>query len=122
VFRGGFHQAAAEQVAGASLSVLAALARQSLLHLAPDGRYQVHELLRQYAAEQLAQASPDGAAEARDRHSAYYTRFLADRNAAMNNGEQLRAVAEIAAEIDNLRAAWQWAVERRDIAALADGA
>jgi predicted ATPase/DNA-binding CsgD family transcriptional regulator len=122
VFRGGFQRAAAEQAAGATLPILAALARQSLLYLTPDGRYQIHELLRQYAAERLAQASPEGVAEARERHGVYYTTFLRDRNADMNNGEQLRAVAEIAAELDNLRAAWQWAVERRNIAALAGGA
>src|SRR5262249_43905290 len=55
VFRGGFDLEAAEEVGGASLSVLASLADKSLLHADGKGQYAVHELLRQYAADQLTQ-------------------------------------------------------------------
>jgi len=53
---------AAEVVAGASLQALAGLIDQSLLRLNATGRYDVHELLRQYGAEQLDaadQTEPD---------------------------------------------------------------
>ncbi|HET9222612.1 MAG TPA: BTAD domain-containing putative transcriptional regulator, partial [Roseiflexaceae bacterium] len=61
VFRGGFSRAAAEQVAGASLGHLASLADHSLVRPIADpnsgaGRYQLLELVRQYAAEHLAEA------------------------------------------------------------------
>ena len=54
VFRGGFDLAAARAVTGASLSTLANLVGKGLLTLGADNRYAVHELLRQLAAEKLA--------------------------------------------------------------------
>jgi hypothetical protein len=54
---------------------LLALVDKSLLHRAVEGRYEVHELLRQYAAEQIA-ALPDGERAVRDRHAAYYAGAL----------------------------------------------
>ena len=56
VFRGGFTREAAEAVAGASLHTLAGLIDKSLLRLKVAGRYDMHELLRQYGAEQLEAA------------------------------------------------------------------
>lgn len=78
VFRGGFRRQAAETVAGASLPILSALVDKSLLRCERDGRYQIHELLRQYAAEQLAH-SADDTANARTQHSAYYADFMHQR-------------------------------------------
>src|SRR5262245_11067224 len=53
VFRGSFDLEAAEAVGGASLLVVASLVDKSLLRTDSTGRYALHELLRQYAAEQL---------------------------------------------------------------------
>jgi tetratricopeptide (TPR) repeat protein len=106
VFRGGFTREAAEQVAGAQLPQLATLADKSLLHHAGGGRYQLHELLRQYAAEQLA-ADPGAAASARRAHSDYFVALLRAQFDAITGPKQLQALAEIAAEIDNIRFAWQ---------------
>ena len=53
VFRGGVSRAAAEAVAGGSLAVLSALVAKSLVRRDAGGRYEVHELLRQYAAGRL---------------------------------------------------------------------
>jgi predicted ATPase len=53
-FRGGFDLAAATSVAGADLHSLIALVEKSLLSRNPNsGRYELHELLRQYAGEEL---------------------------------------------------------------------
>ena len=111
VFRGGFRRKAAEQIAGATLASLSALVDKSLLHWEPGGRYQIHELLRQYAAEQLVQ-SPEDVARIYDLHAGYYTRFLADQAEGLWGGRQREALLEIEAEIDNIRAAWQWAVDQ----------
>lgn len=110
VFRGGFRREAAERIAGASLIILTALVDKSLLRWEPDGRYQIHELLRQYAAEQLVQ-SPEDVERVYDAHCAYYADFLHGRLDDMLGGRQLEATAEIKAELENIRAAWQWAVE-----------
>src|SRR5262249_3339057 len=53
VFRGGFTRDAAHKVAGAALPTLAALVDKSLVRHDPAGRYDLHELLRQYAQEKL---------------------------------------------------------------------
>jgi hypothetical protein len=53
VFRGGFGMAAAEQVADATPQLLAQLIDQSLLYHYDAGQYEMHELLRQYVADQF---------------------------------------------------------------------
>jgi predicted ATPase len=53
VFRGGFGRAAAEQVAGASLQSLSSLIDKSFLYQNSTGLYEIHDLLRRYAEEQL---------------------------------------------------------------------
>ncbi|MFN8376606.1 MAG: AAA family ATPase [Anaerolineae bacterium] len=55
VFRGSFSREAAEYVAGTSLRVLTALLDKSLLRLSENGRYDLQELVRQYAEEELAE-------------------------------------------------------------------
>lgn len=109
LFQSGFERDAAAEVAGASLPVLAALVDKSLLRWRADGRYQIHELLRQFAGERLAQASD----EARAAHLAfgdYYARFLQEKSSVLNGGRQREGLQEIDAELDNVRAAWRWGV------------
>jgi predicted ATPase/DNA-binding SARP family transcriptional activator len=120
VFRGGFSRDAAAQVAGASLAMLVSLADHSLVRpiaeLAPGaGRYQLLELVRQYAAEHLAAAEQcEGLGQPciRDRHCQYYLGFLAQRTADLRSSRQQTALAEIHQEIENIRAAWRWGVEQ----------
>ena len=55
VFQGGFTLEAAKVITGTSNQTLALLVSRSLLQFyQPDGRYQFHELLRQFAADKLA--------------------------------------------------------------------
>ena len=111
VFHGSFDRGAASQVANASLPVLSALVDKSLLRSLPDGRYQVHQMLKQFADEMLGK-SPEEAESTKDAHSCHYAGFLAERTEAMNAGEQLEAAEQIDRELENLRAAWDWAVKR----------
>jgi predicted ATPase/DNA-binding CsgD family transcriptional regulator len=111
VFRGGFRREAAEQVAGASLRILTGLVDKSLLTWGHNGRYQIHELLRQYAAQKLEMHSGE-VSRVRHLHCAYYADFIKDRDAAIQGGEQLRAKAEFEADLENIRGAWQWAAEQ----------
>jgi len=117
VFRGGLDDLAAAQCVGASLAQLAGLVDKSLLRWEAGGRYHIHELLRQYGEEKLA-AKPDELTQARDAHSRYYTDFLYARQHDMFGGRQREASAEIEAEIDNIRAAWQWALESYNVEAI----
>ena len=54
-FHGRFRREAAEQVAGASLVSLSALVAKSLLRRTDTRHYDLHELVRQYAAAKLTE-------------------------------------------------------------------
>jgi predicted ATPase len=114
VFRGGFRRAAAEQVAEASLANLSALVNKSLLRWDPIGRYQIHELLRQYAASQLARSAEDEA-RSHDRHGRYYAALLEDSFKQILDGRQLEVTHRIETELGNLRAAWRWATTHKRV-------
>lgn len=123
VFRGGFDRDAAAAVAGASLASLSALVDKSLLRWSPgegqasSGRYYVHELLRQFGHDKLADEA-GLATEVRRKHGQYYIDFLYDLYAMMLDHRQLEFTARIAAEIENIRAAWLWATEDANATAL----
>lgn len=123
VFRGGFDREAAEQGANASLPLLSSLASKSFLHRNPLGRYEIHELLRQYGAGKLSDIL--GASDqAQDRHCRYYAEFVQGREEKLHGAGNPTAIEEIAAEIDNIREAWRWAIERGkadEIGLLIDG-
>jgi predicted ATPase/DNA-binding SARP family transcriptional activator len=112
VFRGGFDREAAEQVAGADIRVLSGLVDKSLLVRPQSGRYGFHEVIRQFAAARL-DANPEERMEAQDRHCAYYAAFLERRQDDLLGERQLTALDEVGRDLENCRAAWQWAVERR---------
>jgi predicted ATPase/DNA-binding XRE family transcriptional regulator len=108
VFQGGFSREAAAQVAGANLAMLASLVDKSLLRRSVGGRYDLHEVIRQYAHARL-QEHADELAATRNKHAIYLLRFLIEREQRLKGAEQVRAMVEIGAEIDNVRAAWHWA-------------
>ena len=117
IFHGGFLAAAAERVAGASLTTIVMLVEKSLVRPAATGRHQLHELLRQFAAEKLA-AVPAVHTAALERHSDYYLDLLAEHGQSLQQEAQQQALAAIGAEIENIRAGWNWAVEHRRVDAL----
>jgi predicted ATPase/class 3 adenylate cyclase len=109
VFRGTFARDAAAAVAGAGLAELHALVSKSLVRRAGLGRFELHELLRQYAAERLA-AEQVELADARESHARFYVGMIAARAAALLGEDMMEARDELRVEIDNLRAAAEWAV------------
>ncbi len=110
IFQGGFRREAAEQVVGASLPSLLALVSKSLLRHKESGRYDLHEVVRQYALSHLANDPQHEITH--DRHCDYYLSLLRDREKALQSAAQREALRELTDEIDNLRAAWSWAVKR----------
>lgn len=109
VFRGSFARDAATAVAGAGLSELHGLVTKSLVRRAELGRFELHELLRQYAAERLA-AEQAELAGARERHARFYLGMIAARAEALVGEHMMEARDELRVEVDNLRAAAEWAV------------
>lgn len=117
VFRGSFSRKAAGEIAETALPTLSTLVDKSLLHRSADGRYHLHELLRQYGEQKLS-ASPRDAARLRKRHGEYFTGFLHQRLEAVHGPDQHQSFAEIDSELQNVRVAWQWAVSEADVHAI----
>jgi predicted ATPase len=119
VFHGGFQRDAAARVAGASLPLLAQMASKSLIQRAAleRDRHVLHELVRQYGADKLS-AQPDQYERTYAAHSAYYLGFVQERERQLQGSQPLQAIAELHAEMDNIRAAWRWAVTRRQVTAV----
>ncbi|HEY1513146.1 MAG TPA: adenylate/guanylate cyclase domain-containing protein [Gaiellaceae bacterium] len=113
VFRGSFDRSAAVAVTGADLRVLSDLVGKSLLRRPDFGRFELHELLRQYAAEQLL-LSPAEEVDARRRHARHYAAMLRDRETALMGPEMGVARDELRGELDNLRVGAEWSVADDD--------
>jgi DNA-binding SARP family transcriptional activator/predicted ATPase len=114
VFRGGFTTEAAIAIAGARADRLGTLADKSLV-ARRDGRWVVHEVLRQLAGERTP-------ADAPDLHARWFCAELGRLAGELVGAGQRDAMAALAAELDNLRAAWRHAVVGGDAAALAAAA
>jgi serine/threonine protein kinase/predicted ATPase len=117
VFRGGFMRDAAQAVAGANLRILMSLTKKSFIRRDADsGRYEIHELLRQYAEEHLQLI---GESEAiLERHTDYFAEFLAIRTPQIKGQRQGESVREIEGDFSNIRKAWDYAVNHTNYEAL----
>jgi len=111
VFRGGFQREAAEKVAGATLPVIASLIDKSFLRKASSGRYEVHELMRQFGEGKI-RAIPGELKRIQDIHAHYYADFLQQREEPIRAYKQCETIREIRQEIDNIRTALDWSAER----------
>ena len=118
VFGRGFTSAAAAAVAGATVEVLKQLEDHSLLQRTDQDRFIIHELVRQYALEQL-QKQLLAEQAARQRHCAYYTNFL--QSWAQESRKTGQAQPHIYAELDNIHIAWDWVINQGDLATLENG-
>ncbi|MCB8938108.1 MAG: tetratricopeptide repeat protein [Ardenticatenaceae bacterium] len=115
VFRGGFTRTAAQKITNASIRTLANLVNKSFLQYnQPRDRYELHELVRQYAAEKLAEDDVQATA-VYTKHSNYYCALLQHRNNQLKAGQPQLALAHIEADQENGRAAWEWAVQQGDM-------
>jgi predicted ATPase/class 3 adenylate cyclase len=121
VFAGGFDLAAACAVAGspdelATLDQLDALVRKSLLvadRTSGRMRFAMLETIRQFAEEQLTQG--DSADEIRNAHAAYFAGREAGVMATWDGPRQRDSYTWFHLELANLRAAFRWAADNRDL-------
>jgi predicted ATPase/DNA-binding SARP family transcriptional activator len=109
VFQGGFTLQSAEQVTGAHLALLLSLINHSLVRRSPNGRYQLHELIRQLAAERLA---PEQTSTCRERLSAFFVAFLREREEGIKGVQQRGILDEIEVEWGNISTVWAWSVRQ----------
>ena len=109
VFRGGFSRAAAEQVAGANLRILLALVNQSLLQRRGDGRFTMHELLRQFAAARRRESASGQAAELA--HTRYFAALVKGELTRLRDSAPVYLPAALAGDAENLYRAWFYAID-----------
>jgi predicted ATPase/transcriptional regulator with XRE-family HTH domain len=117
VFGGGFRREAAEVVAGATLIVLSSLVTKSFIRRSGAGRYELHELIRQYAAGQFSDR-PEERTATKERHSSYFLTYFSQADERLRSPAQSETLAELTADIDNFRAAWDWAIVQGEFASI----
>ncbi len=113
VFQGGFLAGAAEKIADCPPETLADLVDKSLLQKSYSKRYEMHEMIRQFAEEKLKD-SLDRYQAVRGRHTEYFCNFLAARETGLKGPGGDQILKEIAGEYRNVLAAWKWAVGKQD--------
>jgi tetratricopeptide (TPR) repeat protein len=106
VFRGGFEKEAAIQVAQASPQLLASLADKSLLRWDGAARYDLHELVRQYAFDKLQEAGER--VQTQDRHLVYFLELVEQADAELTSPRRRIRLEQLDAEYNNLRAALEY--------------
>ncbi len=111
VFRGGFTYQAAGAVADASPHTLANLMDKCLVMRRPNGRNELHELLRQYAKELLGK-DPEAQEKVQEKHGKYYLSLLTGVDVIWSTQEALALIDE---EYPNFMTAWEWSLGKGQI-------
>jgi tetratricopeptide (TPR) repeat protein len=68
----------------------------------------MHELIHQYASEQLRQTKAEYD-QTQMRHSQYFANLLNERGPALKGADRPMVVSELISDLANLRQAWHWA-------------
>jgi DNA-binding SARP family transcriptional activator/predicted ATPase len=118
VFVGSFSLDAAAAIAEATRAGLTTLVDKSLLHRLENGRYQLHNVLRQYAAQQLDQAQHHNLSQ---NHAHFYLSSLKEHETTLFSAAEAATVHAIQVDLENVRAAWGWAVAQQQLPLLAQG-
>jgi tetratricopeptide (TPR) repeat protein len=122
IFRGAFDQQAAAAVTGARADQVQALVDKSLLQenrrgsrLTDPARelpagaqplYTLHPLARQFAWRKMS-----GRLAVEERHAAYFLNLVAEEGAGLAGDEAAAAATRLGRAQNDIRQAWQWAVE-----------
>ncbi len=120
IFQGGFSREAAGEIAGASLPILSALVAKSLIRRSGTGRYDLHEIIRQYAAERLTDQLKVKE-EAQAFHGRFFIKFLSQEDLPLRSFTQRESLAKLVADIDNLRTALEWALAHQEFVLIETG-
>jgi len=119
IFVGSFSRTAAQTITGATLQDLISLVDKSLLHQPRIGEYELHELVRQFAHEQLAMLEVEVSEALYARYVDYYLGFIAARADQLCTREVQAVVAQIQQQNENGQHAWQIALRQQWVEPLA---
>jgi tetratricopeptide (TPR) repeat protein len=110
IFQAAFTPQAAMEICDATPLLLSIFIDKSLLSQRHDGRYEMLGTFHQYVYSKLE----SNGYELHDitvRFCEYYAEFCAEIQPELNDTDQINALNEIAAEMENLRNAWSWIIE-----------
>lgn len=117
LFNGSFTLDAVTWISESTPAIVRNLVEKSLLrqHSLETDRFTMHELVRHYAQRQLQQQV--GLEEqTRTRHATYYLILLQEQETLLPNEQT--AQHRIAAELENIRAAWKWSYTTKALSLL----
>jgi predicted ATPase len=123
IFKGAFSREAARMIAGTGLNILSALMDKSLLYRSDRrvqasegiwGYYQMHDLVKQYATEKLGEVPHEKTATVEE-YTQYFCRRLWESRTALHSHDQERAMRRLESEIDDIRAAYYYAVQQENL-------
>ena len=109
VFRGGWRLEEATEIANANLILLRGLAEKSLVRVKENGRFDLHELTRQYAAAQLQVA--DTEKETRQKHTDTFFALAQRFFEAQSTPEGPTIFNQMHQELNNTQTALQWLMD-----------
>jgi len=113
VFESGFTEEAAMMVTQTTQKSLKTLVDHSLLREIlinnVTKRYEFHELVKQFVGEKIDAHKKQ---EVEERHSLYYLSFMANELTTLTDTMSESDLNELRYEVDNIRQAWQWAVQQ----------
>ncbi len=128
VFAGSFELDAAEAVVAGDgidsddvLDLVAGLVEQSMVEVVERysvARYRLLETIRVYARQRLSEL--DDPNRVRGRHLDFHVRLAGQAQEGLHSGQPGPWVARLAADLDDLRAAMDWAAETGDLRGLVD--
>lgn len=121
VFRGGFSAEAAERVTSTSLPTIASLVGKSLVRRSSSDRFEMLEIVRQFAEERL-QVLPEERARLAASHTGYYLALLSSQESRLKAADQKDALVVLGREAANVYAGWRHAAAEGRFAELRQSA
>lgn len=118
VFRGGWQAEEALLVAEANLVLLRRLVDKSLVRVGENGRYDLHELIRQYMSRKLKESGLE--AETHQRHFDAYLLLVVQLDSQQYTLRSMEVLVRFDQEQDNIRAALSRSLDAEHIEATLD--
>ena len=112
VFRGGFTRQAAQTVAGSRAQILQTLVNKAMVTRDNQGRYDIHELLRQYAEDQLHAAGLD--IQTFHKHGQFFAEYAEIAEPDLRGARHIDVSKGLEQEHDNLCIAMRRSLDGED--------
>lgn len=117
VFESGFMRDAAQEVTTTQLQTLYNLVQRQIIERNNLGRFAMHPVVRRFLMDALNEHA-DKAYKSWASHCSHYADYVRKRKYDLRGHRQIKALLDIRSELPNIRAAWQWALNHNQSAAM----